>query len=472
MARIFRSHSALTLTVVVLALNGCGGSSFYYIGGTVSGLVGSRLALQNNGSPIAVEPTADGFQLLATYLSNGAAYDITVTTQPTTPSQTCVVANGKGTIAGANVMDVKVTCTTKPARFLLGEGGNFCFTTSAIDSTSGALTAASGSPTCFPNGLPDSQGNFYGFPGVPMVVDPQGRFLYMAVYQGFFGLRPIFAIDRSSGALTLVSADGGGPLGLDNLVIDPSGRFLFAIGTHGGVDTLTVDSASGALTYGSSYCLPTSGCVNEGSFPEAASVDPLDRYVYVEYAEFFFAPSSFQTKNWLIALSMDSKSGALSQVAAPVDIGAAPSNVWLAPDPSGKYLYVGPVGSNGIAAYGIDPADGTLTPVSGSPFAAGNGPGAAAVDPYGKDLYVTNSNSNDISAYAIDSESGVLTPIEGSPFPTGSAPSSIAVEPLGHFVYVGDALGVSAYKIDALSGALTPISGSPFTFAYGALISY
>jgi len=203
-----------------------------------------------------------------------------------------------------------------------------------------------------------------------------------------------------------------------------------------------------------------------------ASVDPLDRYVYVEYQDFIYAPPPSQTKNMLIALSMDSKSGALSQVASPVDIGAAPSNVWLAPDPSGKYLYVGPVGSNGIAAYGIDPADGTLTPISGSPFAVGNGASSAAVDPYGKYLYVTNSGSNDISAYAIDPGSGVLTPIDGSPFPTGSAPASIAVEPIGHFVYVSDALGVSAYKIDALSGALTPISGSPFTFAYGAVISY
>jgi 6-phosphogluconolactonase len=464
MAQILRSRRALTFTFVVLALNGCGGSSLYSIGGTVSGLVGSRLTLQNNSSPIAVEPTADGFQFLATLLSNGTAYDITVATQPTTPSQTCVVVNGKGTIAGANVTDIKVTCTTTPPRFLLGEGGNYCFTTNAIDSTSGALTATTGSPTCFPNGLRDSQGYFDGYPQGPMVVDPQGRFLYMAVYQGQLGLLPIFAIDRSSGALTVVSTNGGGPLGLDNLVIDPSGRFLFETGTHGGVDTTIVDSASGALTYGSSYCLPTSGCANGGSSPNVASVDPLDRYVYVEY--------QFQTKNMLIALSMDSKSGALSQVASPVDIGSAPSNVWLAPDPSGKYLYLGPVGSNGIAAYGIDPVDGTLTPISGSPFAASSGPSAAAVDPYGKYLYVTNSNSNDISAYAIDPDSGALTPIAGSPFPTGSAPSSIAVEPLGHFVYVGDALGVSAYQIDARTGALTPIGGSRFTFAYGSVISY
>ena len=150
------------------------------------------------------------------------------------------------------------------------------------------------------------------------------------------------------------------------------------------------------------------------------------------------------------------RAGRCWQVASPVDIGAAPSNVWLAPDPSGKYLYVGPVGSNGVAAYGIDPADGTLTPVSGSPFAAASGPSAAAVDPYGKYLYVTNSNSNDISAYAIDPDSGALAPIAGLPFPTGSEPSSIAVEPLGHFADAGYALGCPYTKSTPDSGALTP----------------
>jgi 6-phosphogluconolactonase len=464
------SRSLLTLAFAVLVLNGCGGSSFYSIGGTVSGLVGSRLTLQNNGSIVTIEPAANGFQLLFNYLPNGAPYDITVATQPTIPSQTCVVTNGNGTIASADVTDIKVTCTTTPARFLLGEGAGACISTSAIDSTSGALTATSGSPSCFGLGLYDNQGFLLvGLPEGPMVVDPQGRFLYMAVYEGQIGLLPVFAIDRNSGALTFVHWVPG-PMGLDFIAFDPSGRFLFATGTHGAVETLTVDSASGALT-DSEYL----SFQDSTSSPSAVSVDPLGRFVYVTYEEFSDTPPY---QNMVIALSLDSKSGALSQIASPVAIGATYAGgppvgtVWLAPHPSGKYLYAGPVASNHIAAYSIDPADGTLNPISGSPFPVGNGPSAAAVDPYGKYLYVTNSGSNDISAYAIDSDSGVLTPINGSPFPTGSAPSSIAVEPLGHFVYVSNALGVSAYQIDPLSGALSPISGSPFTFAYGAVISY
>jgi 6-phosphogluconolactonase len=472
MARILRSRRALTLMFAVLALNGCGGSggsSFYFIGGTVSGLVGSRLTLQNNGSMLTIEPAANGFQPLFPHLPNGASYDITVATQPTTPSQTCVVTNGTGTITSADAIDIAVICTTTPARFLLGEGPGACISVSAIDSTSGALSATSASPSCFELYY-DRGGGLDGTLVGPMVVDPQGRFLYMAVYQGQIGLLPVFALDRSSGALTVVQATGSGPMGLDFVAFDPSGEFLFTAGTHSQVDTLTVDSTSGTFTDTGSQLVQ-----NTTSAPVAVSVDPLERFVYVAYEELDF---NLPSQNMVMAFTLDSKSGALSQVAPPVAIGAPYADggplgtIWLAPHPSGNFLYAGSAASNSFDAYSVDPTDGTLTPISGSPFSAGNGPSAAALDPYGKYLYVTNSNSNDISAYSIDPDSGALKPIAGSPFPTGSAPSSIAVEPLGHFVYVGDAIGVSAYQIDARTGALTPISGSPFTFAYGSVISY
>ena len=37
---------------------------------------------------------------------------MTVATQPTSPSQTCTVANPTGTVGSANVTNVNVTCTT------------------------------------------------------------------------------------------------------------------------------------------------------------------------------------------------------------------------------------------------------------------------------------------------------------------------------------------------------------------------
>ncbi len=83
----------------------------FTVGGTVSGLAGSGLVLQNNGGddlPIA----ADGSFTFATALPDGSNYAVTVLTQPGTPSQTCTVSNGSGTLAGANVTNVVVACST------------------------------------------------------------------------------------------------------------------------------------------------------------------------------------------------------------------------------------------------------------------------------------------------------------------------------------------------------------------------
>src|SRR6266850_5272447 len=120
------SRSLLALMSGILVLNGCGGGDSaptYAIGGTISGLVGSRLALRNNGATVSIAPGRNGqVPDFFSDLPDGASYDVTVATQPTTPSQTCVVTNGKGTIANADVVDLSVTCTTAPARFLLGQG--------------------------------------------------------------------------------------------------------------------------------------------------------------------------------------------------------------------------------------------------------------------------------------------------------------------------------------------------------------
>ena len=81
------------------------------IGGTVTGLAGSGLVLQNNGAD-TLAITANGAFTFPTALANGSSYAVTVATQPGNPSQTCTVSNGGGTVAGANVTNVAITCTT------------------------------------------------------------------------------------------------------------------------------------------------------------------------------------------------------------------------------------------------------------------------------------------------------------------------------------------------------------------------
>jgi hypothetical protein len=88
-----------------------GAQDGFTIGGNVSGLVGSGLVLQNNGAgDLAV--AADGAFTFASRVATGTAYSVTVLAQPTAPSQTCTVARGSGSVAGANVSDVAVTCAT------------------------------------------------------------------------------------------------------------------------------------------------------------------------------------------------------------------------------------------------------------------------------------------------------------------------------------------------------------------------
>ena len=77
------------------------------ISGTLSGLTGSGLVLQNNGGDdIAV--SFNGSFTFAGLIADGSNYDVTVKTQPT--NQTCTVSNGSGTTSGANVTDVSITC--------------------------------------------------------------------------------------------------------------------------------------------------------------------------------------------------------------------------------------------------------------------------------------------------------------------------------------------------------------------------
>jgi hypothetical protein len=80
------------------------------IGGTVSGLTGTNsVVLQDNGAD-NLQVFANGGFLFLTALQTGAAYDVTVLTQP--PNQTCAVTNGSGTTGATIVGNVAVNCTT------------------------------------------------------------------------------------------------------------------------------------------------------------------------------------------------------------------------------------------------------------------------------------------------------------------------------------------------------------------------
>src|SRR5262245_58721533 len=100
--------AAVGIASILTACGGGGGGSpqppapTFTIGGTVSGLAGTGLVLQNNGgNSLAV--AANGSFAFTGQLTNGAAYSVTVATQPSNVSQNCIVANGSGSTANLNV---------------------------------------------------------------------------------------------------------------------------------------------------------------------------------------------------------------------------------------------------------------------------------------------------------------------------------------------------------------------------------
>jgi 6-phosphogluconolactonase len=152
--------------------------------------------------------------------------------------------------------------------------------------------------------------------------------------------------------------------------------------------------------------------------------------------------------------------------------GSGFSQLVFASDDGAGHVYVNDntAGVNTIAAFDRH-ADGTLTPVHGSPFAAGGAgtgtivgsQGALQVTADGRYLIAVDAGSNQLSVLRIRPD-GSLRPVEGSPVSSGGIePVSVAVH--GSLVYVaneGNGTTGSNYTGFRLSrsGGLTPLAGS------------
>jgi len=208
----------------------------YTVGGSVSGLSGSGLVLQNNAGDI-LSISANGSFTFPTSIADGDGYSVSVLSQPGSPTQSCTVSNGSGTIAGANISDVSVACSTvsTPTYTVGGTVSGLSGSGLVLQNNGGDnLSISTNGSFTFPNSLSD--GSSYS---VSVQTQPGSPNQSCAVTNGSGSLSGANVTNVSISCTTQSYTVGGSVSGLsgsglvmqnnggDNLSITGNGSFTF-----------------------------------------------------------------------------------------------------------------------------------------------------------------------------------------------------------------------------------------------------
>lgn len=102
--------AAVLLSGVVSGCDESKDGARYTIGGTIDGLTGTGLVLATPGQPSLPVPDGGTGFVFANRVADGTGYSVSVVQHPMGPRQGCSVTSGAGTVAGADVTNVTVTC--------------------------------------------------------------------------------------------------------------------------------------------------------------------------------------------------------------------------------------------------------------------------------------------------------------------------------------------------------------------------
>lgn len=257
------------------------------------------------------------------------------------------------------------------------------------------------------------------------------------------------SINLQSGALMPVQ---GSPFSLGSSSGGPNSIFLAGSGQY-----LYASEHNGTIV-GYSYLLPAA---LPGS-PYAAGVAPTQMaYAYLgNSGSALYASDPGDSSGGVLGFAIASD-GSLSPIAGSpfaTSANAGPSYLLNTANNAGQFLFVSLSNAGQIAGFSIDTATGALTPVPGSPFAAGKGPGILIAGP-ANTLFVINTVDHTVEAFSIASN-GVLAPI-GSPVAVGTASGGMAFrEDTGvasSQLYTADttASSIEIVNVDNSSGAIS-----------------
>ncbi len=260
--------------------------------------------------------------------------------------------------------------------------------------------------------------------------------------------------------LYVTNPDGGAPLG-SGTASRASGIGTRAIGPRPAASLPTSGSISGA-TYDD-----TAGTLTDiAGTPFATDILPTSALVwYTETAPFLVETNS--GSNTLNSFTLDGTTGALQapNILQTISTGPAPTSVaGLFSFPAGaeaasNFLYVANSGDDTLSSYNMANGDGSLSQIATTPT---NETGLQAVATAGDDVcpcYVFASVQRGIAAFTADQE-GALTPLTGTPFAAGAGPGPIAALN-AQYVYVVNTTDqtITGYAIQGTNLPLVAVPG-------------
>lgn len=267
-----------------------------------------------------------------------------------------------------------------------------------------------------------------------------------------------FTIDLSGGRLSTAGhgvATGSVP---SAMIMAPSGNALFV--SNSAANTISAYTVQPDVALS-----PASGTPATGMTPVGMAMDAAGHFLFVANQGQQSDPASGTISVFSVQdTTLNPVSATPFPTAAPgAAFGTGPSAVAVTPD--GKFLYVANQFDNTVTQFSVN-ASGILTRQLAIPV--GTAPSALAITPDGGFLYVANSGSSNVSAFAVcnqvliscsnsTSPDGSLTPVTGSPFSVGLGPAAIVATSDGKFLFVVNRLSnqVSQLKISTGTGALT-----------------
>jgi 6-phosphogluconolactonase len=313
-----------------------------------------------------------------------------------------------------------------------------------------------------------------------LVVHRNRRFLYavneISKYEGKdAGSVSAFAIDRTTGALTLlnrVSTRGGGPCHLE---LDRTGKWLFVANYGGGSVAAFPVQADGKLGEASAFFQHEGKGANpsrqNGPHAHETVVSPDNRFVL----------AADLGLDKVFSYRIDPATGGLAPNPGSTAIASGSGPRHLAFRPDGKFVYVLKEMLSAVVAFRYDAGGGTLTELqtlSTLPdgFAGDNSGAEIVAHSGGKFLYASNRGDDSIAIFRIDEASGKLTSA-GRVSTGGKTPRGFAIDPEGNFLVAGNQNSgtVVVFRIDRQTGGLTPTGttlqvGSPVNVVFSQRI--